>query len=475
MKALINVDLVEALRSIVKLKVDNYQSDIVYDILDLVNSKVNDYFCFMARESGTWLFEQKQVYIKDTQANITWKTYENRDVSTYAIEITHKEDNKILGNIYEIDYQKTLEDVKLNEKEIEKIEVTFNNDNKIIFDVDDFKNNKSTIINNYGEIKETKNLIKDYFHFNLHLNKMKSERQRKQKPIGLNDYLKDINKEKLNQLGYKKNDIYYISSSDCKKLLDQTNINVYMLKDNEKIKIDRPVSNYEKPIYGIWIEDKKRFDNFDKNELNYLIKDHITENIKKEKLKEFGYKNNDVYLLDSNNEIKNAFNKNIAIFSIDKDLEKNKLSNKKEVAENIEMGNLIVVDNYYKEQVKDSLYQYNQSNYIDILNRNEIETIINLQIKETTYFDRIEEEESKYLVKNIDTIAERLMEDYKTGINISNKIDSIIQDILKDKGEGIEGRNENISLKAKMEKAKGKAERVNKNISPSIKKNIERN
>ena len=45
LKALINVDLVEALRSIVKLKVDNYQSDIVYDILDLVNSKVNDYFC----------------------------------------------------------------------------------------------------------------------------------------------------------------------------------------------------------------------------------------------------------------------------------------------------------------------------------------------------------------------------------------------------------------------------------------------
>lgn len=50
-----------------------------------------------------------------------------------------------------------------------------------------------------------------------------------------------------------------------------------MLKDNEKIKIDRLVSNYEKPIYGIWIEDKKRFDNFDKNELNYLIKDHITD------------------------------------------------------------------------------------------------------------------------------------------------------------------------------------------------------
>lgn len=159
MKALINVDLLEALRSIVKLKVDHYQSDITYDILDLANSKENDYFCFMAREAGTWLFEQKQVYIKDTQANIKWKSYENSDVSTYAVEITHKEEGKILGNIYEIDYEKTLEDVLLNEKEIEKVELIFNNDNKIVFDVESFKNNKSNIIRDYGEIKDTKDLI----------------------------------------------------------------------------------------------------------------------------------------------------------------------------------------------------------------------------------------------------------------------------------------------------------------------------
>ena len=111
LKALINVDLLEALRSIVKLKVDHYQSDIAYDILDLANSKENDYFCFMARESGTWLFEQKQVYIKDTQANITWKSYEDREVSSYAVEITQKDKDKIIGNIYEIDYNKTLEDI----------------------------------------------------------------------------------------------------------------------------------------------------------------------------------------------------------------------------------------------------------------------------------------------------------------------------------------------------------------------------
>lgn len=171
LKALINVDLLEALRSIVKLKVDHYQSDITYDILDLASSKENDYFCFMAREAGTWLFEQKQVYIKDTQANITQKSYENSDVSTYAVEITHKEEGKILGNIYEIDYQKTLDDIKANEKEVEKIEVTFVNDNKIVFDVESFKNNKNDIIRDYGEIKDTKDLIKNYFDFKIHQNK----------------------------------------------------------------------------------------------------------------------------------------------------------------------------------------------------------------------------------------------------------------------------------------------------------------
>ncbi|MBU5428395.1 hypothetical protein KQI41_18560 [Tissierella pigra] len=473
MKALINVDLLEALRSIVKLKVDHYQSDITYDILDLASSKENDYFCFMAREAGTWLFEQKQVYIKDTQANITWKSYENSDVSTYAVEITHKEEGKILGNIYEIDYQKTLEDIKVNEKEIEKIEVTFVNDNKIIFDVESFKNNKNDIIRDYGEIKDTKDLIKDYFDFTIHQNKLNAERLKVKSIIKLDDYLYGLNKERLNDIGYKKNDIFYISKDDADKMLNQTNINVYMIKGNEKVKIDTLANTYEKITYGIWIEDKKRFDNFDRNELNKIIREKINGNRKKEKLIDFGYRGNDLYLLDSHQEIKNAFIQDIRIYGVDKDLNKIVLKNMKEVSDQLKQKNIIAVDINDKEKIGELLYKNNQSNYIDILDDKEIRTIINMQIKEATYFDKIEESDGEYLAKNIEAIAEKLIKEYDKDIKIAEKIEDIIKETLKEKV--MEGRNTEKSLRGKIEAAKSKADKSNQGKDLRTSKDMERN
>ncbi len=473
LKALINVDLLEALRSIVKLKVDHYQSDIAYDILDLANSKENDYFCFMAREAGTWLFEQKQVYIKDTQANITWKSYENSHVSTYAVEITHKEEGKILGNIYEIDYQRTLADIKINEKEVEKIEVTFTNDNKIVFDVESFKNNKNDIIRDYGEIKDTKDLIKDYFDFTIHQNKLKSERFKTKKIVSLDDYLYGLNKERLNNIGYKKNDIFYISKDDEDKILNQTNINVYMIKGNEKVKIDTLANTYEKITYGIWIEDKKRFDNFDRNELNKIIKEKLNGNRKKEKLLDFGYKGNDLYLLDSHQEIKSAFIQHIKIYGVDKDLNKIVLNSMKEVSEQLKQKNIIAVDINDKEKIGELLYKNSQSNFIDILDDKEIKTIINMQIKESTYFDKIEESDGEYLTKNIEAIAEKLIKEYDKDIKIAEKIEDIIKETLKEKV--IEGRNTEKSLKGKIEAAKDKAEKSNQDKDLRSSKDMERN
>lgn len=461
MNALMGVDLAETLRNIVKLKVNNYQEDIVYDILNLYNSKDNDYFCFMTRDSGTWLFKEKEAYIKESQANNTWKYYkDSKGIFTYMIEVTEKKENKIIGNIYEVDYKKTLDDIIKNEQEIEKVEVTFENENKLIYDVEDFRNNKADIINKYGEIKGSKDLIKDYFFFNVHLSKIKSQRQNNSKPIKSNDYLEIINNKKLNKLGYKKNDMYYVSSTDCRKILNQTNINVYLLQGNEKIRIDKPVSDYEKPVYGIWIEDKKRYDSFDKKELNYLIRVHINEKVKKEKLRNFGYKDNDIYLLDSNKEIKSAFNKNLDIYSLDKNFRKTILTDMKDISESIDKGNIIVIDYHNKDEIIGSLQEYNHSNYIDILDKKEVETIINMQINEATYFDRIKEEEGKYLVKNIDNIAETLIKDYDPNINISDRVDYLIKNKLNNRD--IVDIKKEVTFKDRIQKAKEKSMLNNK-------------
>lgn len=456
-----NVDLVEALRNIVKLKVDSYQFDVIKDIVDLNKPYINDYFCFMTRNSGTWLFGQKEVYIKDSQANTTWKHYKDSDVTTYAIEITLRDNDKIRGNIYEVDYHKTLEDVLKNEQVIDRIEVVFSNDNKAVFDIEYFNKNKNDLINEYGEIKKTTTLIKDFFSFNLHQKKIISQRMKKAEYIDLDTYTKDLNEAKLSKLGYTKGDMYYISKSDCKKVLNENKINVYMIRNNERIKIDRPVSDSDSPIYAIWYEDKNRFDSFDRKELNLSVKNVILDKIKEEKLKKIGYHHKDLYLID-NFEVKVALKYDMDIYSIDKDFNKIKLNNLKEISLNIKEGNLIAVDYNDKDKISKGYTEYNEPEYIDILNENEVKSLINVQIKEGTYFNRIEEGQGQYLINNIDVIAEDLIKNYSGESNIAEKIDYIILDKLKNRENNNLSDKKEMTLKERMENAKERSQIINK-------------
>lgn len=289
----------------------------------------------------------------------------------------------------------------------------------------------------------------------------------------LDDYLYGLNKERLNNVGYKKNDIFYISKDDADKILNQTNINVYMIKGNKKVKIDTLANIYEKVTYGIWIEDKKRFDSFDRNELNKIIREKLNGNRKKEKLMDFGYRGSDLYLLDSHQEIKNAFIQDIRIYGVDKDLNKIVLKNMKEVSDQLKQKNIIAVDINDKEKIGELLYKNNQSNYIDILDDKEIKTIINMQIKEATYFDKIEESDGEYLTKNIEAIAEKLIKEYDKDIKIAEKIEKLIKETLKEKV--MEGRNEEKSLIGKIEAAKSKADKSNQGKDLRSSKDMERN
>lgn len=98
-----------------------------------------------------------------------------------------------------------------------------------------------------------------------------------------------------------------------------------------------------------------------------------------------------------------------------------------------------------------------------------------MQIREATYFDKIKEEDSKYLTKNIELMTEKLIKEYDKNIRIPDKIESIIKETLKDKDKVIEGRNKNKSLKNKIEDVKDRSDKMNKDLSPEINRDIERN
>ena len=125
-----NVDVIEALRNIVKLNTENYQSDFNYDVLRLKTDTGKDYFCFMTRESGTWLFNEEDVYRVGSHANTTWKYYANNaeNVKVYAVEVTDRSKDSVYGNIYEMDYIKSLEDIKANEKPIQYVDIVYDGD-----------------------------------------------------------------------------------------------------------------------------------------------------------------------------------------------------------------------------------------------------------------------------------------------------------------------------------------------------------
>ena len=145
----------------------------------------------------------------------------------------------------------------------------------------------------------------------------------------------------------------------------------------------------------------------------------------------------------------------------------------KEVSDQLKQKNIIAVDINDKEKIGELLYKNNQSNYIDILDDKEIRTIINMQIKEATYFDKIEESDEEYLTKNIEAIAEKLIKEYDKDIKIAEKIEDIIKETLKEKV--MEGRNTEKSLKGKIEAAKDKADKSNQCKDLRTSKDMERN
>lgn len=113
----LNVDVLETLRKIMEHNTDYYQTDFRYDVEKLReaagdrNAERN--FFWMSRSGGTWCFAEPDVYIRNTSPHNTWNYYgagnKSEHVKTFWIELKGMRDDKVMGNIAEMDYQKHLD------------------------------------------------------------------------------------------------------------------------------------------------------------------------------------------------------------------------------------------------------------------------------------------------------------------------------------------------------------------------------
>ena len=117
-----DVDVFASLEAIMKQNTGFYQSDFDIDKQIIAEkaaspNKEDKTLLWLSRPSGTYCFRERDVFIKDTAPNNTWRFYkeQTRDpILAYAVELTGVRDGKIKGNLYELDYEKHYERVKDN-------------------------------------------------------------------------------------------------------------------------------------------------------------------------------------------------------------------------------------------------------------------------------------------------------------------------------------------------------------------------
>lgn len=98
----------------------HFQSDFNMDIKTLTKAvkkqnPENKIYLWMSRPEGTWCLKEKNTFIKGTWEYNTFCYYaENTQdkILVYAVEIAGMEKRRVMGNIYELDYQKFYRHVK---------------------------------------------------------------------------------------------------------------------------------------------------------------------------------------------------------------------------------------------------------------------------------------------------------------------------------------------------------------------------
>ncbi len=267
-----NVNIIEALRSIMVHNTEHYRSDFEYDITRLQkaaeDSRGSRCFLWLTRGCGTWCFEERDMYIRNTNAFNTWDYYNNssENCKAFAVEIEALQGKTVVGHVFELDYKAHIEDVRKNCFNAQSIETVFkhpDSNNGFIrkFDIDECNNNWYSIGQHYGEIETLCYQVADEQRLQDVLCKARQRRILNTTAGNLDEYIAAMVKERFHNYGYTHDDMVFTTPADVFDALKHK-VSVYMLsKDNIK---EHVISTDEisyhllhKGIFGMSPEDKR--------------------------------------------------------------------------------------------------------------------------------------------------------------------------------------------------------------------------
>lgn len=108
-----DVDVIDLLGRIAHDHLQHYLSDFEADEKILVEAagaadREDRMFLWTCRQTGTWCLRERQVYIRDTTAYITYQYYADRadgEVLACAVEVMGMRDGKVMGDVCWLDYR----------------------------------------------------------------------------------------------------------------------------------------------------------------------------------------------------------------------------------------------------------------------------------------------------------------------------------------------------------------------------------
>ena len=159
MKKFESVDVIASLEAIMRLNTVHYQSDFKYDI-DAIRKSADSLnpddqiLLWMSRPAGTWCFRERNVFLRESEAFITWDCYRGSqdDILAYTVEITGQSDGKVTGHLYELEYQAHVARITKAALPADQVTVTFQDGQTRRFDYPEYNERWHSIEKRYGEI-----------------------------------------------------------------------------------------------------------------------------------------------------------------------------------------------------------------------------------------------------------------------------------------------------------------------------------
>ena len=134
------VDIIDIMGRVLDVHTEHYRSDFDIDKKILWSASAKEErqdrtYVWMCRKSGTWLLRERDVYIRDTRENNTFRYYleqTSEPVILLIVEVTGYTAHTVIGNLYTADYKGYYDHVMKEMLPVESIVLTYEGGSKTL-------------------------------------------------------------------------------------------------------------------------------------------------------------------------------------------------------------------------------------------------------------------------------------------------------------------------------------------------------